>query len=129
MLIQIVAGTFGPQTPTGRVVVIGTGGVVEVAQGVGQRLIERGCAVEAALAKAEPPLPEPDGSNSESEAVKYNISMSREQLEKIGGEIYGLDQEDMAAAKNKAELIAMLDEAKAEFEEAAPDLNAADAIV
>ena len=127
MLIQIVAGTFGHQTPTGRVVVIGTGEVVEVAQGVGQRLIERGCAVEALL--TEPASPEPNESNPESEAVKYNISMSREQLEKIGGEIYGLDQEDMAAAKNKAELIAMLDEAKAEFEEAAPDLNAAEAIV
>lgn len=127
MLIQIVAGTFGHQTPTGRVVSIGTGEVVEVAQGVGQRLIERGCAVEAQL--IEPASPEPNESNPESEAVKYNISMSREQLEKIGGEIYGLDQEDMAAAKNKAELIAMLDEAKAEFEEAAPDLNAADAIV
>lgn len=127
MLIQIVAGTFGHQTPTGRVVVIGTGEVVEVAQGVGQRLIERGCAVEAQL--IGPASSEPNESNPESEAVKYNISMSREQLEKIGGEIYGLDQEDMAAAKNKAELIAMLDEAKAEFEEAAPDLNAADAIV
>ena len=127
MLIQIVAGTFGHQTPTGRVVVIGTGEVVEVAQGVGQRLIERGCAVEAQLIK--PASPKPNESNPENEAVKYNIGMSREQLVKIGGEFYGLDPEDMAAAKNKAELIAMLDEAKAEFEEAIPDLNAADAIV
>lgn len=127
MLIKIVAGVFGHQTPNGRVVLIKTGEVVEVTDNVGKRLIASGCAVEAELAEQHE---EDVGEQvNESSTPKYNIYMSRDELEKIGEEFYGIDPEDMANLKNKGELIALLDEAKAEYEEAVPSLNAADAIV
>lgn len=54
----------------------------------------------------------------DAEAVKfpeYNADMTRPQLEEIGREL-GLDESELKAAKNKAAVIAMLDEAKAKFE-------------
>lgn len=49
------------------------------------------------------------------EFPEYNADMTRPQLEEIGREL-GLDESELKAAKNKAAVIAMLDEAKAEFE-------------
>lgn len=125
MLIEITAGTFGHQTPTGRVVLINTGEVVEVEESVGKRLISRGYAAEAHLVEESPALSE----TPENETAKYNINMSREELMEIGEKFYGIDPEDLEHARNKKELLALLDEAKAEYDEAVPSLNAADAIV
>ena len=125
MLIEITAGTFGHQTPTGRVVLINTGEVVEVEESAGKRLISRGYAAEAHLVEESPALSE----TPENETAKYNINMSREELMEIGEKFYGIDPEDLEHARNKKELLALLDEAKAEYDEAVPSLNAADAIV
>ena len=125
MLIEITAGTFGHQTPTGRVVLINTGEVVEVEESVGKRLISRGYAAEAHLVEESPALSE----TPENETAKYNINMSREELMEIGEKFYGIDPEDLEHARNKKELLALLDEAKAEYDETVPSLNAADAIV
>lgn len=127
MLVKITAGTFGHQTPTGRVVLINTGEVVEVAESIGKRLIAQGCAAEAHLVEETQALAE--APKSEAETAKYNINMSREELMEIGEKFYGIDMEDLEHARNKKELIALLDEAKAEYDEAVPSLNAADAIV
>ena len=127
MLIEITAGTFGHQTPTGRVVLINTGEVVEVEESVGKRLISKGYAAEAHLVEESQALAETQ--ESEAETAKYNIHMSREELMEIGEKFYGIDLEDLEHARNKKELLNLLDEAKAEYDEAVPSLNAADAIV
>lgn len=57
------------------------------------------------------------------EFPEYSADMTRTQLEEIGREL-GLDESELKAAKNKAAVIAMLDEAKAEFEaEDAPNFD------
>nr|DAF27780.1 MAG TPA: hypothetical protein [Caudoviricetes sp.] len=136
MLIQIIAGVFG-HNANGRVIPIRPGEVVEVEEAIGRRLVAKKVAVEveldeeqsAIINNAEKPEDAPVLDPAAAEFPAYNGEMTRPQLEAIGREI-GLDPEELKDAKNKAAVIAMLDEAKAEFEaeEDAPVLDPAAAI-
>lgn len=136
MFILITAGTFG-HNANGRIIPIATGEVVEVDDALGRRLIKQGVAEEVELeipnknADAEPDAEldaEPEEETAEAAIPEYSKDMTRLELEEIGAEM-GLHPEDLKNAPNKAALITLLDEAKAELElDELPDLNAAEAI-
>lgn len=136
MHVIITAGVFG-HNANGRIIPIQTGEVVEVDDAVGRRLVKQGVAEEVELeiptknADVEPdsePDAEPYEETVEAAIPEYSKDMTRLELEEIGAEM-GLHPEDLKNAPNKAALIALLDEAKAEFElDELPDLNAAEAI-
>lgn len=140
MHVVITAGVFG-HNANGRIIPIQMGEVVEVDDALGRRLVKQGVAEEVELeiptknADVEPDA-EPDAEldadpyeeTVEAAIPEYSKDMTRLELEEIGAEM-GLHPEDLKNAPNKAALIALLDEAKAEFElDELPDLNAAEAI-
>lgn len=136
MHVIITAGVFG-HNANGRIIPIQTGEVVEVDDALGRRLVKQGVAEEVELeipnknVDAEPDAEldaEPEEETAEAAIPEYSKDMTRLELEEIGAEM-GLHPEDLKNAPNKAALIALLDEAKAEFElDELPDLNAAEAI-
>lgn len=135
MFVLITAGVFG-HNANGRIIPIQTGEVVEVDDAVGRRLIAQNVAAEAEIelpTSGNPNTPvdpeeEPVEDVEEAAIPEYSKDMTRLELEEIGLEM-GLHPEDLKNAPNKAALIALLDEAKAEFElDELPDLNAAEAI-
>lgn len=136
MFIRIEAGVFGYQSPTGKVVPIRTGEIVEVDDKIGARLVKKGVAVEVELVDELPEGVELEGDEPEQETLdneagepfpKYNADMTRAELEEIALQM-GAEANEVAGAKNKAAVIALLDELKAEFEGEAPELDAAAAI-
>lgn len=103
---------------------------------MGRRLIAQNVAEEAEIelpTNGNPNTPvdseeEPVEDVEEAAIPEYSKDMTRLELEEIGLEM-GLHPEDLKNAPNKAALITLLDEAKAELElEDLPDLNAAEAI-
>lgn len=136
MHVIITAGVFG-HNANGRIIPIQTGEVVEVDDALGRRLVKQGVAEEVEQeipnknVDAEPDAEldaEPEEETAEAAIPEYSKDMTRLELEEIGAEM-GLHPEDLKNAPNKAALIALLDEAKAEFElDELPDLNAAEAI-
>lgn len=138
MFIQITAGTFGHNV-NGRVVAVRAGAdPIEVADAIGQRLVDRGVAVE--LEKPEgvpitdPGTPgNPPGGNNDApengEFPEYNAEMTRAELEAIGVKV-GLDAQELKEAKNKAAVIALIDEIKADSaaDNDAPEFDPAAAI-
>lgn len=135
MIIKILAGVYG-HNENGRVRPVRAGDPpIDVADAIGARLVHAGVAAEI--------VPEiPDGAtlvNALDEELAddietanfpdYGSDMTRDELEAIGVEV-GLDPDELKKAKNKAAVIAMLDEARAEFDEEgdAPDLDPAAAI-
>lgn len=136
MFIRIEAGVFGHQTPTGKVIPIRAGEIVETDDKIGARLIKKGVAVEVELVDELPEGVELEGEEPEQEEPddeagepfpKYNADMTRAELEEIALQM-GAEADEVAGAKNKAAVIALLDELKAEFEGEAPELDAAAAI-
>lgn len=151
MRIQILAGTYGHNV-NGRVRAVRAGDPpIDVPDTIGARLVKVGVAAElvdevpegAAVSggydvttgevidadvEAEDEAQEDDAEQVEFPA--YNAEMTRAELEAIGAEV-GLDPSELKQAKNKAAVIAMLDEAKAEFEaeDEAPDIDPAAAIL
>lgn len=151
MRIQILAGTYG-HSVNGRVRAVRAGDPpIDVPDTIGARLVKVGVAAElvdevpegAAVSggydvttgevidadvEAEDEAQEDDAEPVEFPA--YNAEMTRAELEAIGAEV-GLDPSELKQAKNKAAVIAMLDEAKAEFEaeDEAPDIDPAAAIL
>lgn len=151
MRIQILAGTYGHNV-NGRVRAVRAGDPpIDVPDTIGARLVKVGVAAElvdevpegAAVSggydvttgevidadvEAEDEAQEDDAEPVEFPA--YNAEMTRAELEAIGAEV-GLDPSELKQAKNKAAVIAMLDEAKAEFEaeDEAPDIDPAAAIL
>ena len=151
MRIQILAGTYGHNV-NGRVRAVRAGDPpIDVPDTIGARLVKAGVAAElvdevpegAAVSggydvttgevidadvEAEDEAQEDDAEPVEFPA--YNADMTRAELEAIGAEV-GLDPSELKQAKNKAAVIAMLDEAKAEFEaeDEAPDIDPAAAIL
>nr|DAH53003.1 MAG TPA: hypothetical protein [Caudoviricetes sp.] len=151
MRIQILAGTYGHNV-NGRVRAVRAGDPpIDVPDTIGARLVKAGVAAElvdevpegAAVSggydvttgevidadvEAEDEAQEDDAELVEFPA--YNAEMTRAELEAIGAEV-GLDPSELKQAKNKAAVIAMLDEAKAEFdaEDEAPDIDPAAAIL
>lgn len=137
MLIQITAGVYGHNV-NGRVKAVRAGDPpIEVADAIGERLVKAGVAAElvneipagAVVIDDFDPAEEVEGEEPAAEFPDYNADMTRAQLEEIGVSI-GLDAKELKEAKNKAAVIAMLDDAKADFEAEgdAPDFDPAAAI-
>lgn len=126
MLIRITAGAFGHQNEKGRVQLIRTGEVAQVDDNIGARLIAEKKAEQVELIDPPEELKK-ELQGNEYTSPEYSVNMTRDKLEEIAQKFYNIDAEDLAAAKSKAEIVAMIDEAKNDVE-GAPDLNAADAI-
>lgn len=158
MRIQILAGTYGHNV-NGRVRAVRAGDPpIDVPDTIGARLVKAGVAAELVDevpegvglvdvydentgkfiadvidVEAEDEAQEDEAQEDDAEPVEfpaYNAEMTRAELEAIGAEV-GLDPSELKQAKNKAAVIAMLDEAKAEFEaeDEAPDIDPAAAIL
>ena len=142
MFIRIVAGVFGHRNAKGCVVPIRAGEFCEVDDKVGARLIAKEVAVEAVLVDEIPagvnvegadeePEAEVPGADEEPEATfpEFNDDMTRAELDAIALQM-GATPEEVSGAKNKAAVIALLEELKADFEaeSQAPELDAAAAI-
>lgn len=151
MRIQILAGTYGHNV-NGRVRAVRAGDPpIDVPDTIGARLVKAGVAAELVhevpegaavsggydvstgeIIDADDEV-EDEAQEDDAEPVEfpaYNAEMTRAELEAIGAEV-GLDPSELKQAKNKAAVIAMLDEAKAEFEaeDEAPDIDPAAAIL
>ena len=142
MFIKIVAGVFGHRDDKDRVVPIRAGEFCEVDDKVGARLIAKKVAVEAVLVDEIPagvnvegtdeePEVEFPGTDEEPEATfpDFDDDMTRAELDAIALQM-GATPEEVSGAKNKAAVIALLEELKADFEAdgQAPVLDAAAAI-
>lgn len=150
MRIQILAGTYGHNV-NGRVRAVRAGDPpIDVPDTIGARLVKAGVAAELVdevpegaavsggydvstgeIIDADDEV-EDEALEDDAEPVEfpaYNADMTRAELEAIGAEV-GLDPGELKQAKNKAAVIAMLDEAKADFEaeDEAPDFDPAAAI-
>lgn len=133
MFIKITAGTFGHNI-NGRVVAVRAGAdPIEVDDAIGARLVSRGVAIE--LDKPEGVKPATGSAQNDDKAEDadgfpaYNADMTRAELEAIGVKV-GLDAKELKEAKNKAAVIALIDELKADSEadSGAPDFDPAAAI-
>lgn len=142
MFIRIVAGVFGHRDKKGRVVPIRAGEFCEVDDKVGARLIAKEVAVEAVLVDEIPAGVNVEGADEETEAEvpgadeepeatfpDFDDDMTRAELDAIALQM-GATPEEVSGAKNKAAVIALLEELKADFEAdgQAPALDAAAAI-
>lgn len=158
MIIMITAGVYG-HNDNGRVRAVRAGDPpIEVPDHIGERLVRAGVAAQLvdephegdivaesydertgeityadesdpAEEEQEAATDDEDDDIEETEWPDYDMDMTRPQLEDIGRQI-GLDEAELKAAKNKGEIIAMLDAAKADYdaEGDAPDLDPAAAI-
>lgn len=134
-MIKIVNGVYGRKVGNRVVPVTAKDGPIELTPEQEERLVKKGVAVyvdkpKKPVAPIDPPE-DPKGIDSEEETdgesaelPAYNEDMTRDQLNEIAKE-YGI--EEPQKAKNKAELIAWIDEAAADDEEP-PTFNAADAV-
>lgn len=118
MLIKIIAGTFGHRVGSRVVPVTASDGPIEVEDRVADRLLSIGVAeaVEGASEVQEGAEPQDDG-----EGVTFpdfDATMTRAQLEELALSV-GIDEDDLAKAGKKADVIALLEEAREEFEAAA----------
>lgn len=113
MKIKIIAGVFGHRNGK-RVEAVRAGDPpIEVEDELAQRLICQGVA-EAVEVKATEQAQAED--EDEGEAFPdYSDKMSRAKLEAIAKEV-GIDEDAIKEAENKAALIELLDDAKADFE-------------
>lgn len=141
MFVKIVAGVFGHRNGK-RVVPVRAGEIVEVEDAVGDRLLSKGVAVYV-----EPAFDDTaDGEMSTADAIEkarneiddevdgevadfpeYSAEMTRAELDAIALQV-GIDPDEISKASNKAAVIALLDELKAEFETEYPELDPAAAI-
>ena len=113
MKIKIIAGVFGHRNGK-RVEAVRAGDPpIEVEDELAQRLIRQGVA-EAVEVKATEQAQAED--EDEGEAFpEYSDKMSRAKLEAIAKEV-GINEDAIKEAENKAALIELLDDAKADFE-------------
>lgn len=120
MKIKIVAGVFGHRNGA-RVEAVRAGDPpIEVEESIAERLIKAGV---AELVKEEPePAPvetsqieADDETESVDEFPEYNVRMTRAQLVEIAEQV-GIDADEIKNAETKGDLIALLDEARDEFE-------------
>lgn len=132
MKLRILAGVYG-HNEHGRVRPVRPGDPpIEVKDSIGARLIKAGVAAE--IVEQIPENASIEGANQESDAADdtfpdYDNTMTRQQLEEIALDV-GIEPEELKAAKNKAAVIALLDEAREAFDEddELPDLDPAGAI-
>lgn len=124
MKIKIIAGVFGHRNGK-RVEAVRAGDPpIEVEDELAKRLIAQGVAEAVEAEKAEPTQAVEDEDEGE-EFPEYSEKMSRAKLEEIAKEV-GIDDEEIKGAETKADLIELLDDAKADFEaDAAPTFDPA----
>ena len=136
MKIQMLAGVYG-HNENGRVRAVRPGDPpIDVADAIGARLVKAGVAAEiveeipenATLVDAQDNEVDDEIDAHDTDFPEYDEYMTRQELEEIGVEV-GIDPDELKKAKNKAEVIKLLDEARAQFEEDdAPELDPAEAI-
>ena len=137
MKIQMLAGVYG-HNENGRVRAVRPGDppTIDVADAIGARLVKAGVAAEiveeipenATLVDAQDNEVDDEIDAHDTDFPEYDEYMTRQELEEIGVEV-GIDPDELKKAKNKAEVIKLLDEARAQFEEDdAPELDPAEAI-
>lgn len=114
MKIKIIAGVFGHRNGA-RVEAVRAGDPpIEVENELAQRLIRQGVAEAVEVKETEQAQAVED--EDEGEAFpEYSDKMSRAKLEAIAKEV-GIDEDAIKEAENKAALIELLDDAKADFE-------------
>lgn len=117
MKIKITAGTFGHRIGE-RVVAVKAGDPpIEVTDAIGRRLLSCGVAV-AVEPEANGPTKNVDEGGETAKAdefPEYDESMTRAELESIARSV-GIEDEELKAAAKKADVIALLDEAREDFE-------------
>lgn len=130
-MIKIINGVYGKKEGNRVIPVTANDGPFELTPEQEARLVKRGVAVYVDKPKDTPTLSQQvntDG-NTEDRLPDYNEDMTREQLNQIA-EIYGIAEPQKV--RNKTELIALLDAAKAgelnDDEELPPSFDAADAV-
>lgn len=133
-MIKIINGVYGRKVGNRVVPVTAKDGPIELTPEQEERLVKKGVAVYVDKPKKEaapidPPedpedieLEEEETDEESVELPAYNEDMTRDQLNEIAIE-YGV--EEPQKARNKAELIAWIDEAAAEEP---PTFDAADAV-
>ena len=118
MKIKILAGVFGHRE-NGRVKAVKAGDPpINVDEAIAERLIKAGVAelVDEPQKIADQTYVETE---SETETVdefpEYDAKMTRAQLNRIAEQV-GIDPDEIKDAETKADIIALLDEAKADYE-------------
>lgn len=118
MKIKILAGVFGHRE-NGRVKAVKAGDPpINVDEAIAERLIKAGVAelVDETQKIADQTDVETE---SETETVdefpEYDAKMTRAQLNRIAEQV-GIDPDEIKDAETKADIIALLDEAKADYE-------------
>lgn len=117
MKIKITAGTFGHRIGE-RVVAVKAGDPpIEVTDAIGRRLLSCGVAVAVEPEANEPTKNVDEGAETAKadEFPEYDESMTRAELESIARSV-GIEDEELKAAAKKADVIALLDEAREDFE-------------
>lgn len=127
MKIKITAGTFGHRIGE-RVVAVKAGDPpIEVTDAIGRRLLSCGVAVAVEPEANEPTKNVDEGGEAAKvkEFPDYDESMTRAELESIARSV-GIEDDELKAAAKKADVIALLDEAREDFEaEDAPTFDPA----
>lgn len=128
MKIQITAGSYGHRVGD-RVHAVKAGDPpIEVTREIGERLLRLGVAVSIEEEEKGGDAPVVEDVEAEVSAVAfpdYDEKMTRAQLEKIALSV-GIDQGDLDAATKKSDVLALLDEARADFDaEEAPSFDPA----
>lgn len=120
MKIKIIAGVFGHREGK-RVIPVRAGDpAIDVENEIAQRLLGLGVAErvenEEPEAEAETQA-ETDGDEGEGveDFPEYSAEMTRDELNEIAEQV-GIDDDAIKEAKTKADLIALLDEAKEDYE-------------
>lgn len=128
MKIQILAGVYGHNV-NGRVHPVRAGDPpIEVEDAIGARLVRHGAAAEIVEDIPDGATIEPAADEMEVPFPEYSEDMTRAELEEVALQV-GITADELKAAKKKADVIALLDEAREEYEEDdAPDIDAAAAI-
>ena len=128
MKIQIIAGVYG-HNEGGRVRAVRAGDKpIEVRDDIGERLVRHGVAAQVVEDIPKDAEIEPAEDEEEETAFPdYGDDMTRAELEEVARSV-GITDEELKDAKKKADVIALLDEARDDYEESAPDLDAAEAI-
>ena len=129
-MIKIINGVYGRRVGGRIIPMTANDGPFELTPEQEERLVKKGVAAYVDKPKVTTEsVKEGNPPAGEDDLPDYNEEMTREQLNKIAA-AYGIKEPQKA--KNKAELIALIDEAKAEAinddEEQPPSFAAADAV-
>lgn len=114
MKIKIIAGVFGHRNGS-RVEAVKAGDPpIEVEEALANRLISQGVAEAVEVKPVEQPQVVDDEETAD-EFPEYSEKMTRAKLENVAREV-GIDEDEIKGAETKADLIELLDEAKADYD-------------